>query len=428
MYSFSIFSLLGLVASEIYFLVGVYILAKNIKAPANRLFFFVATTMAIWGLGEGMERASLDPKIAFFWANYIAGLGATLHGPVLLHFWLEFSTDANKFKKRLFILLFYVPALIFLTIRFFYPALLITGVTKEYWGYSTVGTQLYQLYMLVVVAYVGVVVFLALRKASKSYGKFKQQARNIGLGVLASLGIGTLTQAVRPLLHLNIPELSVISTFIFIAFIAYAMNKYGLLGITTKLIAENIISTMEDYVIAIEKDLKIALVNNSTLKNLGYKEEELLNQPVSVILSADISSLTYEQLLERFPLVNYQAMLILKNGDKIPVSANAVILRESANEISGLVFILRDMRQINELINDLQQKTQELQISTEELERANEQFGKSNEELKRMNKLMVGRELTMVELKKEIAALQKQNEPRPMDVGQTELKKKFGEA
>jgi PAS domain S-box-containing protein len=398
MYSFNFFSSLGLIASEIYFLLGFYILAKNIKARANKLFFFVAVTMAVWGLGEGMERASLDPKTAIFWANYIAGLGATLHGPALLHFWLEFSRDINKIRKKLPIVVLYLPALIFLAIRFFYPSLMVTGVTREYWGYSTVGTGLYHIYTLVVAAYVTVVVWLALAKASKSYGKFRQQARNIGLGILISLCIGVLTQVMRPLLRLDIPELSVISTFIFISFITYAMSKYGLLDISFRLVAENIIATMEDYVVAINRDKKIVLVNNLTLNNLGYKEDELLNKPVSILFSADILSLTYEELTKRFPLLNYEAKLISKSGETIPVSANAVILKEESDEAVGFAFVLRDMRQINELINNLQQKTHELEITKKSLE-------EKVTELKRVNKVIVGRELRMEELRKEVKEL-----------------------
>lgn len=410
MYSFNIFSILGLVASEIYFLLGVYIFAKNPKVSANKLFLFITMMMAIWGLGEGMERASVNPETAFFWANYIAGLGATLYGPVLLHFWLEFSGDINRLKNRLFVFLFYIPGLIFLAIRFFYPPLLVSGVTKEYWGYSTVGTELYQLYMLVVSLYVSVMVFLAFRKAAKSYGKFKRQARNMGLGMLISLGIGILTQTLRPILHFNIPELSVISTFVFVSFITYAMSKYGLLGITLKLVAENIIATMEDYVIAIDKDKNIALVNNSTLRNLSYGESELLREPADKILATDIFSLPQEQLIKRFPLNNYEIGLISKNGEKIPVSANAVILKEAPEELIGFVFVLRDMRRITNLISDLRQKTEELEDSKNDLTKVNEQIIKSNEELKRINQLMIGREFKMGEMKKEMEELRKKLE------------------
>src|SRR3989339_2053843 len=148
MYDFGIFSLLTLVAGEIYLLLSIYTLSKNPKATPNRLFLLVAISMALWGLGEGMGRAAVGPENAYFWMNYVAGLGATMHPAFLMHFWLDFSGSMAKFKKKLPVWTLYVPSAIFLAIRFFKPQLLITGVEKQYWGYSSVGTDLYQLYML----------------------------------------------------------------------------------------------------------------------------------------------------------------------------------------------------------------------------------------------------------------------------------------
>ncbi len=406
MFSFTLFPVLSLFAAEVYFIIGAYILSKNPRVTANRIFFLVAFTMAMWGIGEGMERAAVDPESAFFWANYIAGIGATLHGPVLLHFWLEFSGQIGTFRRRVHATVIYIPALVFLSMRLFYPSLLMAGVTQEYWGYSTVGTPLYQIYMLSIVAYAGAVVFLALRKASISQGKARKQSRNIGLAILFSVFIGTITQAMKPVLNLSIPELSVISTFIFITIIAYTVSKYGLLVITTKAVAENIIGTMDDYVIAIDNGMNIAIVNDSARRRLGYKEGELTNKPLGMVLSSDLSSLKFSQLLKRFPVVNHQAKLLSKGGKRVPVSMNASILKEG-EYVSGIVFVMRDMSQINKLIDDLQQKTKELEASRKSMEDSKKELEMRMKEIERFNKLAVGRELRMVEFKKRIRELEK---------------------
>ncbi|MFH0891919.1 MAG: histidine kinase N-terminal 7TM domain-containing protein [Candidatus Falkowbacteria bacterium] len=390
MYDFNIFSVLTLVASEIYLLLSIYTLSKNPKAISNRLFVFVAASMALWGLGEGMERAAADPEIAYFWANYIAGLGATTHPAFLMHFWLEFSGDINTFRKKIPIWTLYVPSAIFLAIRFFAPNLLVTGVTKEYWGYSTVGTELYQIYMLFIVVYVAAVVYLSLMKARHSEGIFKFQARNIGLGVLFSVSIGMITQAMRPILGLAVPELGVMSSLIFVLFMAYAINKYGMLTITTKIVAQNIIATMNDLVVAVDKNMNIAMVNNAITQ---YGAKNLLNTPIKKILSGEDTPLEYGKLLEQSPLIDRKMNLIDREGKKIPVSVNISAIKEGGHkEALGLVFVMRDTREMDELVKNLREKGGELE--------------KKNSELEQFNKLAVGRELKMIELKNRIRELE----------------------
>ncbi len=79
--------------------------------------------------------------------------------------------------------------------------------------------------------------------------------------------------------------------------------------------------------------------------------------------------------------------------------------------------------EIGELANAFGQMTGDLKKSRNELEEYSKTLEEKvkertkelevkNTELERMNKLMVGRELRMIELKKEIAALREKSEPR----------------
>lgn len=384
-----------LAASEIYLLLSIYTLSKNPKALSNRLFVFVAASMALWGLGEGMERAAVGAENAYFWANYIAGMGATIHPALLMHFWLEFSGEINKFKKKIPVWTLYTPSVFFLVIRFFFPHLLVVGVKKEYWGYSTVGTDLYQAYMLFIVIYIAAMVYLALRKARHSEGIFKNQARNIGLGVLLSLVIGFVTQGMKPLFDFSVPESSVLSTLIFVSFIAYAINKYGMLTITTKIVAENIIATMNDLVVAVDKNMNIAMVNNA-ITHYGIKD--LSNKPIKKILSGENTTLEYGKLLEQSPLLDQKMNLIDRDSKKIPVSVNISAIKEGGRkEALGLVFVMRDTREIDELVKNMREKGIELE--------------KKNSELEQFNKLAVGREIKMIELKNRIRELEGNKKP-----------------
>jgi PAS domain S-box-containing protein len=410
MYSFNIFAILSLVASFAYLFLGIYIFLRNPKSQANRLFALMGLSIFFWGLGEGMERAAINSETAYFWVVYVIGLGSALYFPLLIHFWLVFSDKIEKFKEKIPVFVIYIPLLIFTFIRFIYPEVLLVGLKYNYWGYSADDGTFCFFYMVCLTLYSVVFLYLVFRTAAKSYGKIKKQAQYIGYSMLFTLLAGIVTQLSRPLFHFNIPQLSVISTIVVVGFIAYAINRYGLMVISAKLVAENIIGTMEDYVIAIDKEMKIVYINNSVLQDFGYKENELINKPISAIILADISKFSYEQALKQFPLLNYQAEIISKKGDKITVSANVSILEESSSDILGFVFVFRDVRQMDKLIKGLQQKTEELEVAKKELEKKNEEFESTNEKLDQTNKLMVGRELKMAELKKEIEELKGKTE------------------
>lgn len=404
MYSFNIFSILSLATAEIYVVLSVYILLKNPRNLANILFFFLAITMAIWGAGEGMQRAALDASTALLWAVYVVGFGSALFPVALLHFWLVYSEVAKKISKY-WILAIYVPAIFLMVVRFFFTPMLITGVELQYWGYSTAGTKYYILAMAYVAIYSIIVISLAFWTVRKSQGQFKSQAKYIAWGVLVAMIAGMSTQLTRPIFHMNIPEMTVVSTFVFIVMIAYAVNKFGLLTITTSLVAENILSTITDFIIAVDKNKNISYVNKALLDILGYDDKEVISQPMDVLVKNKISSLNFDDLHKSFPLTNYETEIRTKNGELIPVSANGSVLKEGPGNVLGLVFVLRDIREINQVIQNLKSKTKELEKAKGELESSKQELEERNDQLEKFNKIAVGREMKMIELKDELNKL-----------------------
>ena len=84
------------------------------------------------------------------------------------------------------------------------------------------------------------------------------------------------------------------------------------------------------------------------------------------------------------------------SGEIIPTTLNASALRDSDGEVIGAIGILRDMRAYERVVRDLRASQGELQEKILDLEKFEE--------------VVVGRELKMIALEKEVESLRQQNE------------------
>src|SRR5439155_1560437 len=84
------------------------------------------------------------------------------------------------------------------------------------------------------------------------------------------------------------------------------------------------------------------------------------------------------------------------SGEIIPTTLNASALRDSDGNVIGAIGILRDMRAYEEVVRDLEQSKTELQEKILDLEKFEE--------------VVVGRELKMIALEKELDSLRQQVE------------------
>ncbi|MDQ6643148.1 MAG: histidine kinase, partial [Chloroflexota bacterium] len=84
------------------------------------------------------------------------------------------------------------------------------------------------------------------------------------------------------------------------------------------------------------------------------------------------------------------------SGEVIPTTLNASALRDTDSKVIGAIGILRDMRAYEKVVRDLQESKSELQEKILDLEKFEE--------------VVVGRELKMIALEKEIENLKQELE------------------
>src|SRR5258705_338269 len=158
--------------------------------------------------------------------------------------------------------------------------------------------------------------------------------------------------------------------------------------------AESLIKNAPDPVFVSDLEGKILQANDAVSQLLGFRQDEVLEQSLSRFISAEETREFVAALregVERGVTRNAGLNPRSASGEVIPTSLNASALRDPDGNVIGAIGILRDMRAYEQVVRDLEQSKSELQEKILDLEKFEE--------------VVVGRELKMIALEKELEVL-----------------------
>src|SRR5207247_2069034 len=162
--------------------------------------------------------------------------------------------------------------------------------------------------------------------------------------------------------------------------------------------ADIIIANAPDPVFVSDLEGKILRANDAVSQLLGFREDEVLEQSLSRFLSREETRefmAALREVVERGVTRNARLNPRCASGEVIPTTLNASALRDPAGNVIGAIGILRDMREYEQVVRDLEKSKSELQERILDLEKFEE--------------VVVGRELKMIALEREIESLRKKS-------------------
>jgi PAS domain S-box-containing protein len=161
--------------------------------------------------------------------------------------------------------------------------------------------------------------------------------------------------------------------------------------------AESLIKNAPDPVFVADLEGKILQANDAVSELLGFRPDELLEQSLSRFISPEeLREFTaaLREVVERGVMRNALLHPRSASGEVIPTTLNASALRDPQGKVIGAIGILRDMREYEKVVRDLQDSKTELQDKILDLEKFEE--------------VVVGRELKMIQLEKELEKLKRE--------------------
>src|ERR1700716_979508 len=159
--------------------------------------------------------------------------------------------------------------------------------------------------------------------------------------------------------------------------------------------AESLIKNAPDAVFVSDLEGKILQANDAVFALLGFRPDELIEQSLSRIISPEETReflAALREVVERGVTRNARLKPRSASGEVIPTTLNASALRDADGKVIGGIGILRDMREYEQVVRDLEKSKSELQEKILDLEKFEE--------------VVVGRELKMIALEKELERLQ----------------------
>jgi len=163
------------------------------------------------------------------------------------------------------------------------------------------------------------------------------------------------------------------------------------------LVADIIIKNAPDPVFVSDLEGKILQANDAVSQLLGFRQDEVVEQSLSRFISEEETrefTAALREVVERGVTRNARLNPRAATGEVIPTSLNAAALRDAEGNVIGAIGVLRDMRAYEEVVRDLEQSKSELQEKILDLEKFEE--------------VVVGRELKMIALEKELEGLQQE--------------------
>jgi len=163
--------------------------------------------------------------------------------------------------------------------------------------------------------------------------------------------------------------------------------------------SDSLIKNAPDPVFVSDLEGKILQANDAVYELLGFRPDEVLEQSLSRFISPEETReflAALREVIKRGVTRNARLNPRSASGEVIPTTLNASALRDADSKVIGAIGILRDMRAYEKVVRDLQESKSELQEKILDLEKFEE--------------VVVGRELKMIALEKEIENLKQELE------------------
>lgn len=340
------FAVLILVIVLLWALLGFSVHSRQPREVLNRVF------VALCGIGIWLNLAFFGTYTAsdLATAHVWAGLASVfpLSQAVILHFAVEF-TGRSKWLNRTTLVPLYAIGLA-LSVAIAASTEVAPAANPANWIQAPADIFLSNRPIKVLIAVFAMVTFwpgiilCALHYRATKISSVRQQTLLICFGLYLPFLAGVASGVLREL-RLPIPYLTPLTTLLAGVLVWIGITRFGLMSVTPRTAAQQIIDTMADALVLLDRALVVSDLNAAAEKLLHRSRSELLGCPAHSLLQ-DARLLEHETFSGRAgasPIRAHELSHTLPDGTRLPLNLSASPIADTSGAFCGVVVILRDI-------------------------------------------------------------------------------------
>ncbi len=380
----------------LFILIGIYSYRKAPGKYLTHVFFLSCVFLAWWALCSSfIYMPSLNNVQLKTW--FILSIAPYMVMPSLvLHFILILTAQKKLLDKRWPMLLFYLPALVFISLGFLYKHAFIEfqNGTEGWKSHFHLDNILFILYIIYAAGYqiLSLLILLKWRKTSHSH-KLALQSRVLILSIIISqilaLSLDILLPALGVLPYLHLGH---IIWGLEIGGIWLAIHRYHLLQSPAFINGDFIASRISEMLMVLDEKGKIILSNNKLHEILGFDESTLYGEKISMVISdKTIIPRLMEKLIGPNPTPDFECSFLSRDGEEIPVLVSASRHKDTFGDLVGFTFIAKDLRFQKEMESEIDERKRwevEVRYAHHELKLKHKELEGEQNKLKIRNEMM----------------------------------------
>jgi signal transduction histidine kinase len=269
----------------------------------------------------------------------LASIGWVAIGPLGLQLMIELGGQPAQRLKPLMRVL-YTASAAFLLIDWLTPWIH-PGMIRTWWGWSYELGPAYPIYYVITIT----ALFYGLQLASQAYRRWpspaeRNQAKGIAAGVVLAMVVASLTDGILPFIGLHVPHFGTTSIAALGVIVAWTFATYGDSLLSPRAFASEILETMPDGLALLHLDGSVRHVNRVLRELVECAErDELIGHDFGLIVPE------FEIDTDQ-PWRDVDCQCLPLDGPPFPVAVSSSTLRDRLDRPTGVMVVIRDMREM----------------------------------------------------------------------------------